>query len=546
MRLHKGQAFGLIIILILQLYIQGCSARSPWEDRTAPNQEVTEASGEAEETESYTEDAMKIIAEADMPETASGEGGEEAVREEIVIPEDIPGPERITVSEAGIHEECLALIDRIIEKDVENGFPGAQLAIMRDGKLVYENAWGSTNAYYPDGSRKEDSPPATIDTMYDLASITKMIGVNYAVQKLVTEGRLGIEDKVSDHMGERFYEDVIYLDYVKGEESDLNTQKEWKKTMTIRDLLTHKAGFPADPHYCHIDYNAETQEYEDDAVNPLYAGCGADKETRDNTIESICRTPLLHAPGNGTLYSDVDYMLLGVIVEQITGKDLDTYLKETFCVPMGLARLTYEPLKHGFQPSDCAATELNGNTRDGGIYFDGIRTETLQGEVHDENAYYCMAGVSGHAGLFGSATDLARIADIMLTGRHGDTEFFSEEVIRLFTGAESTTNRNWGLGWWRQGDMQRTKYFGTKAGENTFGHQGWTGTLIMVDPDKKIVIAYLTNKINSPVNKKNLNKFTGSTYTSASLGFVPDIIYTGLDKEVDAEALLEGGKWYVQ
>ena len=94
--------------------------------------------------------------------------------------------------------------------------------------------------------------------------------------------------------------------------------------------------------------------------------------------------------------------------------------------------------------------------------------------------------------------------------------------------------------------MQRTKYFGTKAGENTFGHQGWTGTLIMVDPDKKIVIAYLTNKINSPVNKKNLNKFTGSTYTSASLGFVPDIIYTGLDQEVDAEALLEGGKWYVQ
>ena len=121
--------------------------------------------------------------------------------------------------------------------------------------------------------------------------------------------------------------------------------------------------------------------------------------------------------------------------------DLDTYLKETFCVPLGLKRITYEPLEHGFAPDDCAATELNGNTRDGAVSFDGIRTYTIQGEVHDENAYYCMGGVSGHAGLFASSTDLARLADLMLSGTAGDKEYFSQEVIDLFTSKKSDSEK---------------------------------------------------------------------------------------------------------
>ncbi|MBQ7583062.1 MAG: penicillin binding protein PBP4B [Lachnospiraceae bacterium] len=549
--LSKPTVFALANLILL-LSVSGCTTRNPWSLQPAQDEAAGELS-EARETEAAsgepseageTEAVMRVVEDA-VSEGLSADGIPEEIPE-VFIPDDIPGPERISPEEAGIHDECIALIDRIIKNDVANGFPGAQLAVMRDGKLVYENAWGRINAYNPDGTINTDSPAATTDTLYDLASVTKVFGVNYALQRLVTEGRISLDDSVSDYLGERFYEDVIDIDYIKGEEADLETQKEWKKALTLRNLITHKGGFPADPHYCHRDYDAARQEYDEEAVNPLFAGNGADEETKEAVIAAMCRTPLLYAPGTGTLYSDVNFMILGVVVEQVTGKDLDTYLKETFCSPMGLRHLTYEPLKHGFGPSDCAATELNGNTREGAVYFDGIRTYTLQGEVHDENAYYCMAGVSGHAGLFGSASDLARLADVMLTGKHGDTEFFSEEVIEMFTAPESATNRQWGLGWWRQGNMRRTKYFGTKAGESTFGHQGWTGTLIMIDPEKKLVIAYLTNKINTPLvdSKKNANKFRGSTYTSASLGFVPDIIYTGLDQDVDAEALLKEEKWY--
>ncbi|MCR5747451.1 MAG: serine hydrolase, partial [Lachnospiraceae bacterium] len=190
---------------------------------------------------------------------------------------------------------------------------------------------------------------------------------------------------------------------------------------------------------------------------------------------------------------------------------------------------------------DCAATELNGNTRDGAVSFDGIRTYTLQGEVHDEKAYYCMGGISGHAGLFGNATDVARLGNVMLTGKSGDITYFSEEVIKEFTAPKSEEYKNWGLGWWRQGDMERVKYFGSRSGEDTFGHQGWTGTLLMIDPEKKLVIAYLTNKINSPVADKteNPNVFIGNSFTSATLGFVPEILYTGIDEEGDVRDELE-------
>ena len=531
MRHLSGQIY-LLIMLITAAVLTGCHARNPWAGTDDDVQEAVTAS------EDVSVDVMTVV-RSETNEDDSTDINDPALTSDPYAA-DAPQPERMSPEEAGIHEECLDLITDIIETDIENGFSSAQLAIMRDGKLVYENAWGRVNSYHPDGTRDEESPFVTSDTLYDLASITKMFGVNYALQRLVTEGRINLDDRVSDYLGDRFYEDVTELHYEKGEESDIETQKKWKKEITLRDLITHKGGFPADPHYCHQYYDAEKQELSTEVPNALYAGCGADLKTKEDTIEAICKTPLLYEPGKKILYSDVDFMLLGVIAEQITGMDLDTYLKETFCYPMGLRNITYKPLEHGFEPSDCAATELNGNTRDGAVYFDGIRTYTLQGEVHDENAYYCMGGISGHAGLFGSATDLARLADVMLTGKHGDTEYFSEEVIEMFTGPESSANRQWGLGWWRQGDSQRSKYFGSKAGEATFGHQGWTGTLIMIDPEKKIVIAYLTNKINTPVTDiKNPNEFNGSRYTSASLGFVPEIVYTGLDEDIDVSVLLE-------
>ena len=233
-------------------------------------------------------------------------------------------------------------------------------------------------------------------------------------------------------------------------------------------------------------------------------------------------------------------MILGLVVEKITGKDLDTWLKETFFTPMGLTRITYNPLENGFSKDDCAATEVNGNTRDNLLHYEGYRTDTLQGQVHDEKAYYSMAGISGHAGLFANATDLAKLASVMLDGGYGQNRFFSRNVMDMFTAPKKEDAANWGLGWWRQGDDQRVWYFGTQAESGTMGHQGWTGTLCMIDPDRRLVVVYLTNKINTMVTDVNVdaNKFNGGWYTAGTLGFVPQILSIGMDSEEDVSGQL--------
>ena len=469
----------------------------------------------------------------------------EAVTVYIPYPEVIEG----TPEEEGIHPEALSFISDLIETDIENGFTSAQLSVIRNGRLIYENAWGKTNSYLPDGTPNTDSPMVTTDTLYDLASVTKMFSVDYALQKLLTDGEVSLDAKITEFLGERFATDTIQVMVdSKGEAkdpetlTDLDTIKSWKAELTIRDLLMHQGGFPADPKYCApYLYKEDLEDGEYYPENPLFAGNGADDKARQATIDMICKTPLDYEPGTQTVYSDVDYMILGLVVESITGKDLDTYLKETFYDPLELDHITYNPLDHGFTPDDCAATELNGNTRDGLLDFDGFRTDTIQGQVHDEKAWYSMAGVSGHAGLFSNATDLAKLATVMLSGGYGEHKFFSRNVIDIFTSPKSVDAANWGLGWWRQGDNQRVWYFGTQAGSGTFGHQGWTGTLVMIDPDRQLVIVYLTNKINSPVtdNQVDANKFNGNWYTASTLGFVAQILSIGMDSDADISSQLQ-------
>ena len=483
----------------------------------------------------------------------------EAVTVSVPFPEVLDG----TPEEEGISEQALSMISDLIESDVENGFTSAQLAVIRNGRLVYENAWGKTNMYLPDGSIDPDSPPVTTETLYDLASVTKMVSVNYALQKLVTDGVVDLDAKITEFLGESFVEDTILIpDEEEPQKPDeaaaagtnaedtsaepdaaaqLEMIKEWKASLTIRDLLRHQGGFPADPKYSAPRlYQEDWPEGEPYPENPLFAGNGADEETKRSTVEAICKTPLEYEPGTMTQYSDVDYMVLGLVVEQITGQDLNTWLKKTFWDPMGLKHITYNPLQNGFEPDDCAATELNGNTRDGLLDFPGFRTYTLQGEVHDEKAWYSMQGISGHAGLFANASDLAKLGCVMLWGGYGKNRFFSRNVMDQFTAPKHETSGNWGLGWWRQGDDQRVWYFGTQAESDVFGHQGWTGTLLMIDPERNLVIAFLTNRINSPVTDaaKDANKFNGNWYTSASLGFVSQILSIGMDSGQDISAQL--------
>ena len=402
-------------------------------------------------------------------------GGIRPRGKKVTVRVGYPTVQEGSLQDVGIDRDALELLEQIIQADVNNGFPSAQMAIVKNGKLVYQNAWGKVNSYNPDGTPKTDSPAVTNDTLYDLASNTKMYTANYALQYLVTQGKADLDSRLVDLLGSAFVEDTIDITYNGYENPGLKVNKQWKAELTLRDILRHQAG-------------------------------------------------------TKTVYSDVDYMLLAFAIEAITGKGLDAFLKETFWDPMGLTHTTYNPLLNGFAANDCAATELNGNTRDGAISFTGVRTATIQGQVHDEKCYYAMGGISGHAGLFSNATELAKLASVMLTGGYGENRYFSRNVMDAFTAPKKEDAANWGLGWWREGDNQRCWYFGTQAPSNTIGHQGWTGTLTMIDPVEDLVVVYLTNKINSPVTDKaaNPNNFNGNWYTASTLGFVAQLLYQGL------------------
>ena len=435
-----------------------------------------------------------------------------------------------TPEQVGLDRDVLEALEQLIQSDVDNGFPSAQMAVVKNGRLVYQNAWGRVNAYLPDGTPNTASPAVTNDTLYDLASNSKMYTANYALQLLVTQGKIDLDSRIVDLLGQSFVDDTIDITFSGYENPGLEVNKQWKSELTLRDILRHQAGFPADPQYHNDAFDQHTQKPAAGVANPLFSGWDGTPATRQATLKAIFKTPLMYKPGTKTVYSDVDYMLLAFVIESVTGQPLDQYLEQNFWAPMGLDHVTYNPLLNGFAPNDCAATELNGNTRDGAVHFTGVRTATIQGQVHDEKAFYAMGGISGHAGLFSNAADLAKLASVMLTGGYGQQKFFSRNVIDTFTAPKKENAANWGLGWWREADDGRCWYFGTQSSSGTIGHQGWTGTLTLIDPVENLVVVYLTNKINSPVTNKaaNPNKFNGNWYTSSTLGFVAQILYQGL------------------
>lgn len=437
----------------------------------------------------------------------------------------IPYPEILTgtLDNSGINPKTLELISDIISSDIAMGFTSAQLAVIRHGRLVCEKSWGKLNASDP------DSPSVNNKTMYDLASVTKMFALNYAVQKLVTDGKMNLDTPVHKILGDAYLNATLALRYSKGTKANASEMRKWKNRIRVRDLLNHQAGYPPEIQYHNANYDLQALKHNSKAVNVLCS------YTRADTLNALMKTPLMYEPCTNRVYSDIDYMLLCFIVEKISGMRLDDYLRENFTSPLGIERISYNPLSNDYTKNDCAATELNGNTFDGEIIFPKARRYTLQGEVHDGKAWHSMEGVSGHAGLFASASDLARLAALMLTGGNGKHKYFSGTVIDMFTSPQSASSENWGIGWWREGEMKRAYYFGTQASRFAVGHQGWTGVFAMIDQERDLVIVYLTNKINSPVLKplRKTKIFRGNWYTSATLGFVNQIISLGLDTDSD-------------
>lgn len=409
-----------------------------------------------------------------------------------------------------LDEKVTDLMETLLEEEVKKNFSGGQISVIRDNEDIYDYQFGYVNNFEKNGEAipVEDRVKVDENTLFDLASNTKMYVTNYSLQKLVYEGKINIDDKVSKYFPE--FKD------------DENSPIKGKNEMTIRDILRHQAGFPADPQYHNNKYDKDDGNI--NGVNDLFS------QNREKTLDMVMRTPLSYEPGSKSLYSDVDYMLLGFIVEKVTGQRLDKYFNENFAKPLNLRYTLFNPLDNGFDKNQIAASELNGNTRDGAVDFLNIRKDTIQGEVHDEKAYYSMAGVSGHAGLFSNSRELAKLANIMLNeGRYKNIRFWDKKTQDEFTKA-SEVNPSYGLGWRRMADGKYAWAFSNLASSNTIGHTGWTGTLTVIDPLERMTFVLLTNKKNDFVldNKENPNYFYTDASMSGGYGAVSTLIYKAL------------------
>ncbi|NNF57952.1 MAG: serine hydrolase [Rhodothermaceae bacterium] len=342
-----------------------------------------------------------------------------------------------TPEEAGLAPEVLTRLDAVMEDALrDRAFPGAALAVGRGGVLVRLRGYGHFT--YAGVDR------VTAQTPYDLASLTKVIATTSAAMKLVEEGHLDLDAPVARYLpafGQR-----------------------GKERVTIRHLLAHSAG-----------QRAFYPFHTDDVV-----------PDREGILDFIYADSIRYRPGTRTVYSDFDMIVLGEVIETITGEPLDRYVDETIFRPLGMTATGFRST--GRRDITVAPTETDRR----------FRGRTLQGEVHDEAAWL-MGGISGHAGLFSTASDLSRMAYVLANGGEGyGVRLFERETLEQFTERISSRGRYpMALGWmsWRPAS-EGSSSAGRLFGPSSFGHTGFTGTSIWIDPEEELFVILLSNRVH--------------------------------------------------
>lgn len=333
-------------------------------------------------------------------------------------------------STVGMAAERLAEVDRIIEAGRRaNAYPGAAVIIGRRGAVVHQKGYG--RLAWPASA----APMDPTRTVFDLASLTKAVCTTTAAMILYDEGKLPLDAKVQTILPE--------------------FTGRWKERVTIAHLLTHRSGLPPG------------RRIYETATNPAQAR------------EQVLTTRLNSIPGGVTDYSDLGPMVLGWTIERVSGMPLDQFCKTRVFEPLGMASTTYRP------PSAwrdrIAPTEMYPR-----------RGYPLRGEVHDESAF-ALGGVSGNAGLFGTATDLAIFAQMMVNrGTYGGTRLIADSTVRRFT-TLAAGNRTYG--WMIASGEQGSGEF---LSARTYGHAGYTGTSLWIDPERQLFVIILTNRVHDP------------------------------------------------
>lgn len=334
--------------------------------------------------------------------------------------------------EVGMDSEQLRKLDNVIEEAIKRGdTPGAVVLVARKGKIVYRKAYGRMMV-------EPKSVPMEIDTIFDLASLTKPIATATSIMLLVQDGKLLLFDKVTTWIPE--------------------FGQKGKDKITVFHLLTHTSGLPAWDRY--------------------FLREGIDKQ---GVIADICAKDTAAEPGTKFIYSDLGYIILGELVERISGKPLDKFAQERIFKPLGMKNTMFNP-PDKLKPR-CAATEKRAG-------------KIIQGEVHDGNAYV-LGGVAGHAGLFSTADDLAIFCQMLLNnGKYKNKQLLSPLIVKAMTTNQLSEKfeEKRGLGWGIS--TIHTTLRGDFFPLGSYGHTGWTGTSILIDPATETFIILLCNRVH--------------------------------------------------
>ena len=346
--------------------------------------------------------------------------------------------------DVGFRADGLAAADALVERGVaQKAFPGGVLAVGKDAALAHLRAFGRL-------SYDADAPEVRTDTLYDLASLTKVIVATTTAMILVDEGRLDITRPVS-----------AFLPRFRGA---------GKEKVTVWNLLTHSSGLPA----LFTDFR--------------------NTRGKEAYLERIEGLDLQYAPGTKSVYSDPGVILLGEILERVAGEPLDSFAQKRILEPLGMKDTRYRP-GADLLPR-IAPTER-----------DPWRGRLLRGEVHDENAF-AMGGVAPHAGLFGTAPDLARFAQMLLNG--GVLEhhrIVSRDVVEQFTRRAGVPDSSRALGW---DTPSPNSSAGGRLSPRSFGHTGFTGTSLWIDPERRLFVVLLTNRVHPTRENTAIHQIRGA------------------------------------
>jgi CubicO group peptidase (beta-lactamase class C family) len=358
------------------------------------------------------------------------------------------------------------VIQAALQSAVDDGvFPGAQLAVRLRGELRCVVVAGRLSSEPP-------GLPVQPTTIYDLASLTKPLATVTSVLLLIQRAKVALEDPVQEVLAEL-------------EGAPIGQA-------TVRELLTHRSGLPGwRPLYERLD-----------ARGTAPGLSGGDHSVKQQVLQMIRDEPLIYARGERSVYSDLGFMLLGFLVERLSGMALDLWCEEAIVRPLRADPLMFCPTAGRAQLD--VVRPIVDVSRIAPTEQDERRNRLLRGEVHDENAA-AVGGAAGHAGLFGTAESVLAVSGAWLRGYHGRESILDGELVRQFTARqESAARSSWALGW----DTPSTpSSSGSCFSERSFGHLGYTGTSLWIDPLCELEVVLLSNRVHPSRRNEKIKVF---------------------------------------